>query len=103
MRSFGSSSTFINATTPYYDLQTTLQRNLVSTGFSADGLQYANSRSFFRSKNALVGAGFSGESLECSDSYSYFDPNGGGVPPAFPPVPELFLSNNINELSGIIV
>ena len=85
MRSFGSSSTFVNATTPYYDLQTTLQRNLVSTGFSADGLQYANGGSFFRSKNALQGEGFSGESLECSDSYSYFDANGGGIPPAFPP------------------
>lgn len=85
MRSFGSSSTFINATTPYYDLQTTLQRNLVSTGFSADATQYGNAGSFYRSKNALVGAGFSGESLECSDSYSYFDANGGGVPPAFPP------------------
>lgn len=85
MRSFSNTSTFVNATTPYYDLQTTLQRNLVSTGFSADALQYSNSGSFFRSKNVLRGEGFSGESLECSNSFSYFDANGGGVPPAFPP------------------
>ena len=83
--SYSSSATFVNCTTPYYDLQTTLQRNLVSSGFSADATQYGDARSFYRSKNVLKGAGFSGESLECSSSYSYFDANGGGTPPAFPP------------------
>lgn len=82
---YSSSATFVNCTTPYYDLQTTLQRNLVSSGFSADATQYGNAGSFYRSKNVLKGAGFSGESLECSKSYSYFDANGGGTPPAFPP------------------
>ena len=83
--SYSSSATFVNCTTPYYDLQTTLQRNLVSSGFSADATQYGDAKSFYRSKNVLKGAGFSGESLECSSSYSYFDANGGGFPPAFPP------------------
>ena len=82
---YSSSATFVNSTTPYYDLQTTLQRNLVSSGFSADAIQYGDAGSFYRSKNVLKGAGFSGESLECSSSYSYFDANGGGTPPAFPP------------------
>ena len=83
---FCADASWVNGTTPYYDLTAPLRgMSLRTVGFSPSSLQYGRETVFLPNNTLVPISGYSLESTKYAGDSSYFNTYGGGTPPAFPP------------------